>query len=194
MKNGIVVFLFLVTCILAGCSDKKKAPQPSLTIEKSEDTDSTVYGKCAEGTAMHTLELIKNNGDTVSFSLESSVGSADVQGGLQVGDSMAVVCGIDSDGVTTARKVINLTSLLGRWNSIEKAFEICPGGTVVSNVKEPKPYTAWRIFNGRLVLSADTFEISFLGADSLYLNRADGTYRYWRLDTKSDARQLGIKK
>lgn len=47
-------------------------------------------------------------------------------------------------------------------------------------MKEPKPYTEWKILNGELILSADTFDIYSLGADSLYLENSDGIYGYKR--------------
>ena len=80
-----------------------------------------------------------------------------------------------------AKKIINLTSLLGLWSSLDKQFEIIEGGTVVSNTGEPKPYTEWKIINGKLVLSPDTFDIYSLGPDSLYLENDNGIYGYKRM-------------
>ena len=57
-------------------------------------------------------------------------------------------------------------------------------------MQEPKPYTEWSICNGKLVLSADTFDIYALGADSLYLENAEGIYGYKRRDYQQDTRGL----
>lgn len=96
------------------------------------------------------------------------------------GDRMAVV-GTMMDGERVATKVINVTTLLGKWVSIDKNFEIEEGGTVKSNVKaETKSWTSWKIFNGHLLLNTDTFDINSLGADSLYLENKDGIFVYKR--------------
>ena len=34
-------------------------------------TDKTIYGLCGEGTAMNTLQLLRDNGDTLVLSLTS---------------------------------------------------------------------------------------------------------------------------
>jgi hypothetical protein len=82
----------------------------------------------------------------------------------------------------TAQTVINLTTLVGKWTSIDKNFEIEEGGTVKSNVKaESNPWTSWKIFNGKLLLNRDTFNINLLGADSLYLENSKGIYTYKRI-------------
>ena len=90
-------------------------------------------------------------------------------------------CGAMTDGELVAKKVINVTTLLGRWTSIDKDFEIEEGGTVKSAVKaESTPWTYWKIFNGRLVLNKDTFDVAGLGADSLYLENNRGIFVYKR--------------
>ena len=80
-----------------------------------------------------------------------------------------------------ATQVINLTTLLGKWTSLDKNFEILEGGIVQSSVQaESNPWTSWKLLNGRLVLNADTFKISCLGADSLYLENEKGIFVYKR--------------
>ena len=80
-----------------------------------------------------------------------------------------------------AKKVINLTTLQGKWTSLDKNFEILEGGTVKSNVQaEKNPWTSWKILNGQLVLNADTFSIDRLGGDSLYLENRQGIFVYTR--------------
>ena len=132
---------------------------------------------------MHTLELVTDKNDTIVYTLEGVDTCTDVQGGLFVGDRIAVI-GERVNGLNEAmyaKKVINLTSLLGLWSSLDKRFEIREGGAVVSNTGEPKPYTEWKILNGKLVLSSDTFDIYSLGPDSLYLENDKGIYGYKRV-------------
>ncbi len=144
--------------------------------------DTTIYGTCGEGTAMHSLELITDAGDTLQYMIgEDADGEQDVQGGLLVGDRLAVIEGGSLDGEKTAKKVINLTTLLGKWTSLDKNFEIMEGGVVKSNVKaESNPWTSWKILNGQLVLNKDTFDIDKLGTDSLYLESKQGIFTFKR--------------
>lgn len=182
MKNINWLFYFFSVVIIAGCNNKKK--ETSMVLSDFTDNivaDTTIYGKCGESTAMHVLELITSKGDTIMYSLENADTCANVQGGLFVGDHLAVIVEKMPDKGFFAKKVINLTSLIGKWGSLDKCFEICEGGVIISNSNEPKPYTEWKILNGKLLLSADTFDIYSLGPDSLYLENNDGIYGYKRL-------------
>lgn len=130
---------------------------------------------------MSTLELITDGGDTLHYVIGEDIdGRQPVMGGLLAGDRMAVV-GTKSNGELIANKVINLTSLQGKWTSLDKNFEIEEGGTVHSFVKaEAHPWTSWKILNGQLLLNTDTFDINELGEDSLYLENKEGIFVYKR--------------
>ena len=129
---------------------------------------------------MHTLSLITDAGDTLEYILDDNDENP-VVGGLLAGDRLAVVEGPEMDGEKTAKKVINLTTLLGKWTSLDKNFEIQEGGTVKSYVEaEKNPWTSWKILNGKLVLNRDTFAIDNLGSDSLYLENNNGIFVYKR--------------
>ena len=178
-------WLFFSGCalLLSGCKDKAPQDSPvadSLALDTVVVVDSTLYGRCGEGTAMHTLELITDDGDTLCFGINNDTLSC-VRGGLGAGDRLAVIVGTEYEGEPQAQLVVNLTTLLGKWTALDKNFELQEGGVVVSNVTEPKPLTEWKICNGRLVLSADTFDIYELGADSLFLENANGIYTYKRM-------------
>ncbi len=168
--------------LLAGCKDKKAGNLPVVNIDLIEENegDSTVYGECVDA-AMNSIAVLTNNGDTISYVFDNGEdGSADVQGGMFMGDKMAVI-GTENAEENVAQKVINITSLMGRWTSLDKNFEIKDGGVVESNVTaESNPYTSWKIFNGRLILSKDTFDILNLGPDSLYLENDKGIFAYKR--------------
>lgn len=183
LKGGMGL-LFLVL-MLAAC-DAKKKQQIEDTDEVAEVNDTTVYGVCGEGTSMHSLEIITDAGDTLVYTLlsqdaETEVETpSDVQGGLMAGDKMAVTGHKTADELV-ADRVINVTSLLGHWTSIDKNFTIEEGGTVHSAVKaETNPWTSWKILNGSLLLNRDTFAIDGLSADSLYLENANGIFTFKR--------------
>lgn len=193
--RSYLLLLALLTLILAGCKEKNEVKVASLQIDETavEEVDSTVYGNCY-GAAMNSFSLITNSGDTIFFSLDEGDLSAiedgadkemppsDVQGGLLDGDKLAVIA-TQVDGEDVAKKVLNLTTLLGRWTSLDKNFEIKDGGQVESHVSaESKPYTSWKIHNGKLVLAPDTFEVLTLGPDSMYLENANGIFEFKRQD------------
>ncbi len=171
-----------VLAIAAGCRDGSKKnvvmrQRPGAVAV----TDSTVYGTCGLGTAMNTLELITDGGDTLELSINAAKEHGNVKGGLAVGDRMAVVMSRSRGATGVADNVVNISSLLGRWARIGEMFEICDSGIVKSTLKEPKPYTEWQIFNGKLVLSTDTFGIMSIGHDSLFLVKDGVTFGYRRL-------------
>ena len=181
----VLAFFAVASCCLTGCQNKgNKANVEDSTLVEAGDTiaDSTAYGVCGEGTAMHTVELITDAGDTVNYMIDEDMeGRQDVQGGLLVGDRLAIIEGGDRDGDRIAKKVINLTTLLGKWTSLDKNFEILEGGFIKSNVNaEAHPWTSWKILNGQLLLNRDTFDIAQLSADSLYLENSKGIFVYKR--------------
>ncbi|MDD5861947.1 MAG: hypothetical protein PUD15_05225 [Prevotella sp.] len=167
----------------AGCkqSSKKATPVISQTEQtQKNDNDSTVYGVCGDGTAMHTLELITDAGDTLNYMIDDEEDQSPVVGGLFSGDRMAVI-GHKEGGDLVATKIINLTTLTGKWMSLDKNFEILEGGQVKSYAKaENNPWTTWKILNGKLLLNKDTFDIDNLGADSLYLENKNGIFTFKR--------------
>ena len=183
--KGGVGLLFLVV-VLAACDAKKEKKPVDIEDEDVEQNDTTVYGVCGEGTSMHSLEIITDGGDTLVYALLSQDAETDaetssnVQGGLMVGDKMAVTGHKTADELV-ADRVTNVTSLLGHWTSIDKNFAIEEGGTVRSNVKaETNPWTSWKILNGALLLNRDTFYVESLSADSLYLENANGIFTFKR--------------
>ena len=181
MKKSIIsIAVFGCIAFLASCNggktDNADAQRDTLN---AGIADSTIYGKCGEGSMMHTLELVTDEGKTLTFTIDEENGS-DVQGGMMSGDRMAVTYYKTADE-NIAHKVINLTTLLGRWTSLDKNFTINEDGSIDSNVPaESKPYTAWAICNAKLILNTDTFEVLTLGADTLELESAKGIFVYKR--------------
>ena len=115
------------------------------------------------------------------MAMDEGSDSVVILGGLLAGDRLAVI-GHEVNGERYAQRVINLTTLLGKWTSLDKNFEILEGGQIKNNVKaETNPWTSWKICNGKLLLNKDTFVIDNLGADSLYLENKDGIFAFKRL-------------
>ena len=167
-----------------GCTGKKTQQQPTesdtMVVEVSTP-DSTVYGVCGEGTSMHALELVTDEGDTLTYLVDADAEQETVKGGLFAGDRMAVVGYKGAEGDMVATCAVNLTTLMGKWTSIDKNFEIQEGGLDESSIKaETRPWTSWKIHNGQLLLNADTFAIERLGADSLCLENGEGIFVFKR--------------
>ncbi len=183
MKRLFYMVVALLTLFAANsCKDKRHTPviSPNDSVLVEETNDSTIYGVCGEGTSMHSLELLADSGDSLTVIIGDGDSSI-VQGGLLAGDRIALLASKDADGEYVAQRVINLTSLLGKWTSIDKNFEILEGGEVKNNVKvETNPWTSWKILNGKLLLNADTFNISNLGPDSLLLENKAGIFVFKR--------------
>ncbi len=189
MKNYLIIVASVLLFALTGCTSKKEKSQVVVE-EEVEVADSTMYGVCGDGTSMHSLELVTDAGDTLTYTILDAEADLDgevangivshVEGGLMSGDKVAVT-GRKVEGELIADRVINVTSLLGHWTSLDRNFEIEEGGTVRSSVKaESNPWTSWKILNGQLLLNRDTFDITSLGADSLYIENTKGIYTFKR--------------
>lgn len=183
MKKIFWVVLAIGTMMATNsCKNKNTASVISTndSIEVEDANDSTIYGVCGEGTSMHNLELVSDDGDTLSVFIDDEKPEV-VQGGLLAGDRVALLAYKAQDGEMVAQKIINLTSLLGKWTSLDKNFDLLEGGEVKNNVKaETNPWTSWKILNGKLLLNKDTFDIDNLGPDSLMLENHQGIYVFKR--------------
>lgn len=176
------IFISMVACLLiVGCTDKK---EPAMAVDTSavpEEKDSTIYGVCGEGTSMNSVELITGQGDTLVFMKDVDAVEDPVKGGMAVGDNLALMPGTRVDGEDMMACVVNLTSLLGKWTSIDKNFEIKDDGVVATTASaETNQWRSWKIFNGKLVLGRDTFKVYELTADSLCLENEKGIFAYKR--------------
>lgn len=192
MKKILLAVAVLAMVFMAvGCKDRKTAPanggSDSMVI--AEDDDSTIYGVCGDGTSMSILQLVADSGDTLDVFVGEENGGV-VQGGLLSGDRIAMTASKDNNGEWVAQKVINLTTLLGKWTSIDKNFEIVEGGEVKNNVRaEQALWTSWKILNGNLLLGRDTFAIDNLGPDSLLLENHRGIYAFKRQGEENSEKQ-----
>jgi len=180
--NRKLLYVLMVAFVLswAGCKKNNKQITINALPEQPQENDSTVYGTCGEDTGMSTLQLITDKGDTLEYVTDSDDGSV-VKGGLFSGGRMAVVGYKNADGELVATNAINLSTLYGKWTSLDKNFEIEEGGEVKSFQKaEKNPWTSWSILNGKLLLGKDTFDIDVLGPDSLSLENKVGIFVYKR--------------
>lgn len=185
MKKLFFITIALVSLfVVNSCKERKTSNVISVVDTTDVDVpDSTIYGICGDGTTMHNLQLITDAGDTMNVFIDDEEPNI-VKGGLLAGDRIALILNGQKNeelGDVAALQVINLTSLLGKWTSLDKNFEIIEGGEVKNNVKaEQNPWTSWKILNGKLLLNKDTFMIDELGPDSMYLENNAGIFTFKR--------------
>ena len=176
-----IMSLFILAVVFS-CKDSKPKSVMSQTgeVEDSASTnDSTIYGTMVDG-GMNSIILLTDNGDTLEYLVNPDDTLEVVKGGKINGDRFAII-GYKEYGDNFMRSAINLTSLLGNWSSLDRNFEIKEGGSVTSSLQSEKnPWTAWKIWNGKLILSKDTFDIENLGADTLSLENKAGIFVFTR--------------
>jgi len=181
--------------LLASCGEgNRRVPFEELNVAETE-RDTMVYGFCASGSAMNTLQIITDADDTLTLSVAGAREKKMVFGGYAVGDEMAVTVNSDT---TEATMVINKSALNGNWvmpNPIDgssyQGISILKGGTAESIDQSNITYKSWRLFNGRLFIVASRddgpgkdetmeFKILRLTSDSLFISDGEDVYEYGR--------------
>ena len=208
--------------MLGSCGSGSRPQQSIVYDEDSTDIedvvprDKTIYGLCGHATAMNTLEVLTDSGDTLHLSITTAQEEGQVFGGLQSGDRLAVMTNSDK---TVATKVINLNTLLGDWvmpdpldGSAEVGIRIKEGGIAESIEMTNIYYRTWKIFNGNLEIQAvregggdeeeiNLYEILVLGSDTLAyktigrLRDEEETFEYnrWKPKPQIDLRGLELE-
>lgn len=180
------LYALLMATVIVACSDGKKTTTTEhiFSDEKEQPADSTLYGQCGYGSNDHCLLLVTGLDDTLSIVVndEESMEPTVVAGGLMAGDRMAVTACRQNDELV-AQRIINLTSLQGRWKSLDRGVELTEDGEVntLDDCENPRRWTSWRILNGRLLLSRDTFDVVAIDVDTMLVEDNIGLYSYLRI-------------
>ena len=186
MKKVSILLVIMAGLVIGSCGGKKQqqvsTETDSVSTSELVPRDKTIYGICTDGTAMNTLEMITDSGDTLRINLEKASENGKVFGGLQVADRVAVVTENNNQDAVI---VINLNTLLGDWvmpdpldGSDEIGIRIKEGGVAESIDQSVIVYRTWKIFNGDLEIllvregggdeeEENRYEILALGADTL---------------------------
>ena len=202
MKKIGVIMLMAATVRTAGSCGGKGGEQHQEQVEEESDTtvivtvnrDSTVYGICIDGSAMNTLQLLTDIGDTLNLSIAEANEKGKCYGGFQVGDRIALML----KDKKTAKLVINQSALLGDWvmpnpldGSSEMGIRIKEGGIAESIDQPAMIYRSWRIYNGKLEIVAirdgggdmvetNLYELVSIGPDTLVFKDAEDIFEYSR--------------
>ena len=184
--------MLTIGLMAASCTNNK--PQQFNHEETSDSIvvvnhNRIVFGLCGEGSAMNTLQLLTDSGDTLSLDLSVARESNNIFGGYECGDKMAVLLTNDR---SAAELVINETTLLGNWvmpNPLDGSsivgISLREGGIAESIDQSTIVYKTWRIVDGGLEIQSvregggdveetNVYRIVKLDADSLvYMNEED---------------------
>ena len=202
MRKSLFIGMMVAGIMMLGSCGGGSKPQQSMVYEEDstdiEDVvprDKTIYGLCGPATAMNTLEVLTDSGDTLHLSITTAQEAGQVFGGLQSGDRLAIMANADK---TVATKVINLNTLLGDWvmpnpldGSSEMGVRIKEGGIAESIDQAYLTYRSWRLFNGKLEFVAvregggdevetNLYDIVSIGPDSLVYKDSEDVYEYSR--------------
>jgi hypothetical protein len=159
MKHSILLGVLTAIVCLAGCGNKGGQENSYGSEDQVQYIlrDTAIYGFCAEGSAMNTLQIITDGGDTISVSTTGAREKDRILGGYAVGDEVTLLANADT---TTALCVINRSVLYGDWvmpnpmdGSNETGFRILRGGSAESIDQGTLIYKSWRLFNGQLQFS-----------------------------------------
>ena len=187
-----------VVLLTGSCGKKGKTEPGQVTSDSSAvysvPRDSMIYGICGDGSAMNTLQLITDVGDTMTLSIAEANDKGLCYGGLQSGDRMAVML----KDKTTAKLVINQSAMLGDWvmpnpldGSSEMGIRIKEGGIAESIDQPTMIYRSWRLYNGKLeivairegggdMMETNLYDIVAIGPDTLIFKDSEETFEYSR--------------
>ena len=196
---------------MVGCGSKgQQTPVDAVydsTVVVNINRDSMVYGICGDGSAMNTLQLITDVGDTLVLNVAEANDKGKCLGGFQSGDRMAVIM----KNKSVASLVINQTAMLGEWvmpnpldGSSDMGVRIMEGGIAESIDQPSLIYRSWRLFNGKLEMVAiregggdveetNLYDIVYIGPDSLVFKDSEDTFEYSRYKPQSHSVDIQLE-
>ena len=198
-KIGIILLVAAAVLTMGSCGNKTQKVPFDNGDSANMSIDSTLYGICGEATSMNISQMLTDTGDTLMLDISNANEKEPVFGGLQVGDRMAVV---PNEDMTSAKIVINQTTLLGNWvmpnpidGSDEVGISIKEGGVAESIDQGTIIYRTWRLVKGHLeivlvrdgandVEELNIYDILKLTADSLVYKDSEETFEYSRQKPK----------
>lgn len=212
MKKVFIVMVLVaaVAGTMSSCGGKSQ----QVPFDNGDSTDMsglqdpTIYGICGDGSAMNTLQIVTDLGDTILLDIAYANENKQVFGGIQAGDRMAVV---PNSKNTEALIVINQAALLGNWvmpnpldGSDEVGFRIKEGGILEGIEQSSLAYKTWRLVRGKLEIisvregageeeEVSLYDLVKLAPDSLIIKDSEDTYEYGRQQIKKPLSDIQLE-
>ena len=185
--------LFTAGICFTSCKDKKEkaeSVQSTTTSTEALVPDTALYGKLGEGTGMSCIEIITDQGDTLTLNkINETTGDAGVLfGGTEhYDDPLTITTDATQESILT---LVNLRTLTRKWqNPASQSTLKLESNGKVSATCNGKTYNQWRMWNAHLLLEnttgkadkqeCDTFEIQELNQDSLVIAHKDSTFTFY---------------
>lgn len=184
----ISLFLIIAGMSFQSCKDKENhtAPvQDSVPKQETIIADTALYGRLGESTGMSCVEIITNQGDTLTL---NKVNEHTGEAGLLLGgtehynDALTITTDANKESIIT---LVNINTLCRKWfcKTDSLSLSLQEDKLVKSDWKE-KDYTSWTMCNANLVLNnkefvSDTFSIQSLNQDSLIIRGKQNTIKFY---------------
>lgn len=197
MRKTELIGMVAVGMFAGSCGNKDRQTvheeEPDTVVVVNQN--KTVFGICGDGSAMNTLQLISDSGDTLTLGVTEARENGKVLGGYGCGDKMAVMLNADR---SEAELVINETTLLGDWvmpNPLDGSsivgISLKDGGIAESIEQSTIIYKTWKIVDGRIeilsvregggdVEETNVYDIVKLDDDSLIYKNDEDLFEYGR--------------
>ena len=193
-----ILLMAFAAVMFTQCGNKtaqNQAPAEEEDTISVVENEVMVFGICGEGSAMNTLEVITDTGDTLNLSLEKAKEEGHVYGGYSVGDRIAVYLQKKDNEPLV---VINETTLMGNWlmpNPIDGSSTLgmsIKDGGIAESINQPTIiFKTWKIVNGQLEITlvregggdeeeTNSYSMEKLDADSLIFYGPEDRFEYGR--------------
>ena len=193
-----ILLMAFAAVMFTQCGNKtaqNQAPTEEEDTISVVENEVMVFGICGEGSAMNTLEVITDTGDTLNLSLEKAKEEGHVYGGYSVGDRIAVYLQKKDNEPLV---VINETTLMGNWlmpNPIDGSSTLgmsIKDGGIAESINQPTIiFKTWKIVNGQLEITlvregggdeeeTNSYSMEKLDADSLIFYGPEDRFEYGR--------------
>ena len=206
IKMKRILLPLVASTMLVACTKKQATYSDNEMQIVSVEIDSTLYGMSELVKAdsllwvqTYSTNLTEGYSDTTWVSLFG----AQRLGSMAPGHRLAIL--FEQEDRTKAKVAIDLTELIGRWvepdavdEGMVTGFELQEGGAATSINSRANHYVSWRIYNGKLMLvntlngivdsdiPIDTFQISYLTADSLRIFSSLGKHFFRRSNSEAE--------
>ena len=182
-KIGIILLVAAAVLTMGSCGNKTQKVPFDNGDSANMSIDSTLYGICGEATSMNISQMLTDTGDTLMLDISNANE-------------------VPNEDMTSAKIVINQTTLLGNWvmpnpidGSDEVGISIKEGGVAESIDQGTIIYRTWRLVKGHLeivlvrdgandVEELNIYDILKLTADSLVYKDSEETFEYSRQKPK----------